>query len=154
MSSRTIKIYSPDESEKKLFYSDDREKTDNACVGHLRIDFGTGKEFWHSWWPHNGETKFGLNNEKFKETLEHVIYALRGSLLNSRRSMEDNLGKMPASELNDWKGLKVECEGYDFYLRCKPMPGNYDCYCYCYDKQMLEQALQEEQNEDIQMGEM
>ena len=39
-----------------LFYSELDEKQDEALgtVGHIRMDFGSGgKEFWHTWWPHN-----------------------------------------------------------------------------------------------------
>ena len=39
-----------------LFYSELDEAQDEALgtVGHIRMDFGSGgKEFWHTWWPHN-----------------------------------------------------------------------------------------------------
>ena len=53
-----------------LFYSELDEKQDEALgtVGHIRMDFGSGgKEFWHTWWPHN-EDRF--NTLEFKEELQ------------------------------------------------------------------------------------
>ena len=41
-----------------LFYSqlDETEDAALGTVGHVRMDFGSsGKEFHHSWWPHNGD---------------------------------------------------------------------------------------------------
>ena len=53
-----------------LFYSELDQKQDEALgtVGHIRMDFGSGgKEFWHTWWPHN-EDRF--NTLEFKEELQ------------------------------------------------------------------------------------
>ena len=39
-----------------LFYSELDKAQDEALgtIGHIRMDFGSGgKEFWHTWWPHN-----------------------------------------------------------------------------------------------------
>lgn len=63
--------------EAKLFYSMDAEE-DRALgtVGHLRIDFGHGgKEFWHTWWPHNGDQ---FNTPEFKEISQSRISSLFG----------------------------------------------------------------------------
>ena len=56
-----------------LFYSELDQKQDEALgtVGHIRMDFGSGgKEFWHTWWPHN-EDRF--NTLEFKEELQGVL---------------------------------------------------------------------------------
>ena len=58
-----------------LFYSDLDEKQDEALgtVGHVRMDFGHGgKEFWHTWWPHNQDQ---FNTPEFKATLQTVVDA-------------------------------------------------------------------------------
>lgn len=31
-----------------MFYSD--SPAEPRCIGHLRMDFGSGQEFWTSWW--------------------------------------------------------------------------------------------------------
>ena len=48
---------SPDEA--GLFFSELEPEKDEALgtIGHVRMDFGHGgREFWHSWWPHNGDS--------------------------------------------------------------------------------------------------
>lgn len=60
-----------------LFYSQVEEDRDwqSGTVGHVRMDFGhRGKEFWHTWWPHNQDQ---FNTPEFKETLQTVVDALR-----------------------------------------------------------------------------
>ncbi len=60
-----------------LFYSQVEENRDwhSGTVGHVRMDFGHGgKEFWHTWWPHNQDQ---FNTPEFKETLQTVVDALR-----------------------------------------------------------------------------
>lgn len=60
-----------------LFYSQAEEDRDwqSGTVGHVRMDFGHGgKEFWHTWWPHNQDQ---FNTPEFKETLQTVVDALR-----------------------------------------------------------------------------
>lgn len=62
-----------------LFYSELDEKQDEALgtVGHIRMDFGSGgKEFWHTWWPHN-EDRF--NTLEFKEELQAIVDTLRAN---------------------------------------------------------------------------
>ena len=43
-----------------------------------------------------------------------------------------------------------------YFLRCTPLRGDYDCYCYCYDKALFEEVLAEEQAQepDMEMGVM
>ena len=50
--------------EASLFYSDDQTDRSLGTVGHVRMDFGSsGKGFYHTWWPHNGEQ---FNTPEFK----------------------------------------------------------------------------------------
>ena len=47
-----------------LFYSDDQADRALGTVGHVRMDFGSsGKGFYHTWWPHNGDQ---FNTPEFK----------------------------------------------------------------------------------------
>ena len=155
MGNKTIHIYQPKENEKKLFYSGNNEKIEEACIGHLRIDFGFGKEFRHSWWQHNGETENKLNTQPFKETLDRVIDSFRKNLLKNREYMGVFLSQLPTIQLDSYQGFKAECDGYVFFIRCDPAPGTYNCFCYCYDKALLEQAMTEqENNNDIDIGGM
>lgn len=39
-----------DPEQRSMFYSDCDPALRNACVGHLRMDFGSDNEFWNTWW--------------------------------------------------------------------------------------------------------
>ena len=124
-----------------LFYSDLDEKQDEALgtVGHVRMDFGHGgKEFWHTWWPHNQDQ---FNTPEFKETLQTVVDALRrdGPLkdLSAMRSYCQQHGGAITKDGENF-GYIVETERYQFCLRCTPVPGHYQGYLYCYDKRQQE----------------
>ena len=150
MHSKRIMITKPEQNEHKLFYSSDGEQK-KALIGHLRIDFGSGDEFWHSWWGEHEE----MNDDEFSDTLDHIFRTMRKHIFKNRDSMKAYLKKLPTEQIDDWQGFKAECSGYDFYLRCNTAQGNYDCYCYCYDKELLEQAMSKQnETEDIEIGGM
>ena len=57
----------------------------NACVGYVRMDFGSGKEFWSTWRGNRED----LNNSVFKAELSAVVDQLRtDGLLKDRYSMQ------------------------------------------------------------------
>lgn len=58
-----------------LFSKDDAADLKNGCIGHLRGDFGSGKQFYTTWWPHQGNR---LNTESFKADIDRVVNWLRG----------------------------------------------------------------------------
>ena len=60
--------------ERQLFFAIENETRDYGCIGHLRGDFGSGKEFWTTWFPH---TCHELNDEHFKTIFDAVINELR-----------------------------------------------------------------------------
>ena len=149
MDSKRITITRPEKNERELFFSGG--KAESACIGHLRIDFGSGDEFWHSWWGKHEE----MNDAEFSDILDHLFRTMRKNIFKDRESMKEYLKKLPTEQIDDWQGFKAECGGYDFYLRCNTAKGNYDCYCYCYDKELLEQAMSKQnETEDIEIGGM
>lgn len=152
-------ISAADKSEEKLFYSCDDEGIRAARVGHLRLDFGSGKQFYGTWF----EGSAGLNDQAFKDDQNMVINSLRSTLLKNRESMSDYIHEHDSFDLgNRGNGFKVQTDSNVFFLRCFPKAGEYDCYCYCYDRELLEHAMSqtdgenmaEEENSDISMGGM
>lgn len=124
-----------------LFYSQVEEDRDwqSGTVGHVRMDFGHGgKEFWHTWWPHNQDQ---FNTPEFKETLQTVVDALRrdGPLkdLSAMRSYCQQHGGGITEDGENF-GYIAETEHYQFCLRCTPVPGHYQGHLYCYDKRQQE----------------
>ena len=131
-----------DAEQKSMFYSDCESALQNACVGHLRMDFGSGNEFYSSWF----ESRENLNDSAFKAELQEVVNELRrDGLLKNRREMQRFCDANQSLNLDESCGFSVETDSHIFLLRCRPERGNYDCYCYCYDKREL--LLAQEQRE-------
>ena len=131
-----------DAEQKSMFYSDCEPALRNACVGHLRMDFGSGNEFYSSWFG----SREDLNDSAFKADLQEVVNELRkDGLLKNRREMQRFCDARQSLNLDESCGFSVETDSHIFLLRCRPERGNYDCYCYCYDKREL--LLAQEQHE-------
>lgn len=119
-----------------LFYSELDEKQDEALgtVGHIRMDFGSGgKEFWHTWWPHNADR---FNTLEFKEDLQAIVDTLRANgPLKDLASMSSYCHKYGGAITEDSRsfGYVAETDHYRYCLRCTPTPGDYQGYLYCYD---------------------
>ena len=137
-----IKCAEPEQH--SMFYSDCEPALRNACVGHVRMDFGSGNEFYSSWW----ENRSDLNNEPFRSELDEVVNELRkDGLLKNRSGMQKYCSYHQSLNVNESYGFSVETDDHLFLFRCRPDRGNYDCYCYCYNKQELRLAQSQEQSE-------
>lgn len=133
-----------DAEQKSMFYSDCEPALRNACVGHLRMDFGSGNEFYSSWFGSRDD----LNDSAFKAELQEVVNELRrDGLLKNRREMQRFCDAHQSLNLDESCGFSVETDSHLFLLRCRPERGNYDCYCYCYDKRELLLAQEQRQSE-------
>lgn len=93
-----------------LFYSqmDEAEDAVLGTVGHIRMDFGaSGKEFYHTWWPHNGDQ---FNTGEFKDELQKFVDMLRSdgpltNLASMRNYCYQHGGKITSrsDEKGGWK---------------------------------------------------
>ena len=130
-------IFETGRDEENLFFSTATEE--QACVGHLRGDFGSGTEFWTTWWDHHEE----LKDQPFRDELDAVVNALRkDGPLKDLRSMEDFCRKRPRSRMSpasgsDYYGFRVDTGRHRFYLRFLPRRGDYTFYIYCYQTDRL-----------------
>lgn len=128
-----------------LFYSEPDAEQDKALgtVGHVRMDFGhNGKEFWHTWWPHN-QNQFNI--PEFKDELQTIVDTLRADgPLKDLPSMHSFCAQNGGAITKDGRsfGYVVETDHYRYCLRCTPSPGDYQAYLYCYDKRQQELAQQ------------
>ena len=133
-----------DAEQKSMFYSDCEPALRNACVGHLRMDFGSGNEFYSSWFGSRDD----LNDSAFKAELQEVVNELRkDGLLKNRREMQRFSDAHQSLNLDESCGFSVETDSHLFLLRCRPERGNFDCYCYCYDKRELLLAQEQRESE-------
>ena len=138
-----------DMEQKSLFYSDCEPSLRNACIGHVRMDFGSGNEFWTSWWGNRED----MNDSAFKAELNDVVNDLRkNGLLKNRYEMQKVCGNNPSLALGEGHGFSVETDNNIFLFRCQPGQG-YDCYLYCYNKQELHLAQSKLQNQEQEQDE-
>ena len=134
----------PDEA--NLFFStlDKDEDKRLGVVGHVRADFGSGKEFWHTWWPHNEDT---LNTPAFKAELKEFADGLMqdGGPLKDLAAMEKYCAAHTEGVIDDnASGYIAESEHYRYCLRCTPLPGWYHVYIYIYDKRQQALSMNQE----------
>ena len=138
-----------DIEKKSLFYSDCEPSLRNACIGHVRMDFGSGSEFWTSWWGN----RENMNNSVFKAELNYLVNDLRkNGLLKNRYEMQKVCGNNPSLALGEGHGFSVETDNNIFLFRCQPGQG-YDCYLYCYNKNELQLTQSQLQNQEQEQDE-
>ena len=93
-----------------------------GCIGHLRGDFGSGQEFYTSWFDHRSEYK----TDEFKAELDEVVNTLRekDGLFFSRGSMTRFCYQNPEAEIEGnycaEYGFKVQMPQHTYMLRCNP----------------------------------
>lgn len=140
-----IEIAAAKESEYALMFSQsEKEDHANGCIGHLRGDFGTdGNEFHTTWWPHQNDV---LNTHEFKSDIDRVVNWLREGFapLKDRNTMR-RFCELRGRVLNAEEailppcGFSIHTKNYQYMLRCIPRKGDYNFYLYCYDKKAREQ---------------
>ena len=140
-----IEIAAAKESEYALMFSQsEKEDHANGCIGHLRGDFGTdGNEFHTTWWSHQNDV---LNTHEFKSDIDRVVNWLREGFapLKDRTTMR-RFCELRGRVLNAEEailppcGFSVHTKNYQYMLRCIPRKGDYNFYLYCYDKEAREQ---------------
>jgi hypothetical protein len=134
------------EAERKYTYTQSMQiMGQTGCIGHLRGDFDRdGNGFFTSWDDHRKD----LKTDEFKAELDDVINALRSEecgLLANRSSMRHFVAQNPGSDMvgnycTEY-GFRAETDKYAFLLRCNPIQGDYNFYCYCYVKDWLDSHI-------------
>lgn len=117
---------------------------EQACIGHLRGDFGSGTEFWTTWWDHQE----ALKDQAFKDELDNVVNALRkDGPLKDLSGMERFCRGHPRARMSPasgtyYYGFRVDTAKHRYYLRFLPLRNNYNFYIYCYQTDKLERAAE------------
>jgi len=141
-----FQVIQTDSSEHDLFFSQTGKDKALGCIGHLRGDFGNGKQFYSSWFDHRGE----LKSKAFKKELDEVVNFLRENpdcpVLRSRGDMAEfcwinSNSRIEGAWHEDVFGFKVQTAAHSYYLRCFPLAGDYNFYCYCYNNARLFREL-------------
>jgi hypothetical protein len=134
------------EAERKYTYAQSPQiMGQTGGIGHLRGDFGRdGNGFFTSWDDYWKD----LKTDEFKAELDEVIDALRSGeygLLENRSAMRQFVARHPESGMAGnyctEYGFRAETGQYAFLLRCNPIQGDYNFYCYCYVKEWLDSHI-------------
>lgn len=133
--------------ERKYTYSQSQQiSMQTGFIGYLRADFGrNGNEFFSTW----NEHRENWISKELKAEFDDIINYLRSDecgLLASRRSMVDYARQNPESgfkgNYTTEYGFRTDTEKYSYLLRCNPTQGDYNLYCYCYEKQWLDRHIE------------
>ena len=113
-----------------------------GLIGYLRADFGSnGNEFWTTW----NDFRKDLKTDEFKAEFDDVINSLRdGDILSGRKQMSSYCYSTPDSSFNDDRnhyGVRLDTDKYSYLMRLNPNKGEYNLYCYCYQKEWLNEHL-------------
>lgn len=115
-----------------------------GLIGYLRADFGsTGKEFYSTW----NDFRKDLKTDEFKKEFDLVINNYRfgdGEFLSGRSAMTKFCYEHPESSYEDDRnhyGVRVDTKWYSYLMRLNPNRGEYNLYCYCYQREWLDNHL-------------
>ena len=129
-------------------------RNESGLIGHLRADFGSGEQFYSSWWGFREE----LNTGEFKKDIDFVINGLRekNEFLASRKKMAKYCREHPEGVIYDdgfssSYGVRVDTEKYVYMMRLNPMAGTYNLYCYCYVKDVLDEHIRKNEVESEEL---
>ena len=121
-----LKITSMTPEERLYVYNQSSQlEGQTGCIGHLRGDFGSGQEFYTSWFDHRSEYK----TDEFKTELDEVVNTLRekDGLFFSRDSMTKHCYQHPEAEFEGnycaEYGFKVRTPQHTYLFRCNPNYG-------------------------------
>lgn len=115
-----------------------------GCIGHLRGDFGSGQEFYTSWFDHRSEYK----TDEFKSEFDEVVNTLRkeDGPLFTLGGMSKFCYQHPEAEFKGnycaEYGFKVQTPQHTYMLRCNPNYGDYNFYLYAYVAKFLEYHIE------------
>ncbi len=140
----TIRPLTP--AERQFTYSQSQQIAEaTGCIGHLRADMGSnGLGFYSTWDDHCGE----LKTQEFKDELDDVINAQRfdsayDGILKDRSALSRYCYAHPDTAYgNDREyGIRVDTARYAYLLRLNPYRGEYNLYCYSYERDKLDLYL-------------
>jgi len=138
------------EQERKYTYSQSQQIFGQTnCIGHLRGDMDSnGTGFFISWDNHCAS----LKSDVFKEEFDTVINMLRfderyGGVLKNRSSLAAYCYGNPDSAFETDHsreyGFRADTEKYSYLLRLNPNKGEYNFYCYCYERETLDSHMKQ-----------
>lgn len=143
-----LDIYGLASAERMYTYSQSTQIMGQCgCIGYLRGDFGSGQEFYTTWFDQRAEYK----TDQFKADFDQVVNALRArdgcGLFASRDSMGrfclDHADAAFAGNSGTEYGFKLKTAEHTYLLRCNLNRGDYNFYLYAYVTRHLEHHIEQ-----------
>ena len=136
------------QEEHYVFAQDEEIQKQSGLIGYLRADHDTdGYAFFSTWFGFNDDLKV----QEFKDELDDVINMLRfgedNPFLKNRTEMERYCRSHPETKLSlqGWSkkdhGVRIDTQEYAYLMRLIPVKGDYNLYCYCHKRDMLDKHL-------------
>ena len=122
-----------------------------GCIGHLRADMDrSGNGFYSSWEDHSPS----LKTQEFKDEFDEVINALRfgdanGGIFKNRSALASYCYAHPETSFGDDRGeygIRIDTADHAYLFRLNPRQGEYDVYCYCYQREWLDRNIERAKN--------
>lgn len=120
-----------------------------GTIGYLRGDFDSNGNGFHTTWFDEVESR---KTDEFKVEFDEVINALRfdetyGGLLSSRSAMQKYGRNQPDSafqgNFTTEYGFRIDTGSFAYLLRCIPVKGDYNFYCWCFEAKWLDRHLKQ-----------
>ena len=144
----TIRPMTP--QERLYSYSQSQQITmQTGTIGYLRGDFDSSGNEFHSTWFDEVESR---KSDEFKAEFQEVIDALRfdeqyGGLLASRSAMQKCGRSQPESAFEGnyttEYGFRIDTKQFAYLLRCIPVKGDYNFYCWCFEAKWLDRHIKQ-----------
>ena len=133
------------QAEQKYTFKQSMQIESQTCqVGYLCGYFEDGGL--HTEWFDTDERR---NGDTFKNDLHSIITALKSpeyGLLADSAGMRKYVRRHPEGKFDRMKhptyGFRVDTDRYAFLIRCHPAQGDYNFYCYGYEKKWLDRNIQ------------
>ena len=136
--------------EQKYAYAQSQQITmQTGAIGYLRGDFDSNGIGFHTTWFDEVESR---KTDEFKAEFDEVINALRfdetyGGLLSSRSAMQKYGRNQPDSAFQGnyttEYGFRIDTGSFAYLLRCIPVKGDYNFYCWCFEAKWLDRHLKQ-----------
>lgn len=148
MMDMTIRPMTP--QERLYSYSQSQQITmQTGAIGYLRGDFDSSGNEFHSTWFDEVESR---KTDEFKVEFQEVIDALRfdeqyGGLIASRSAMQKYGRNQPDSAFEGnyttEYGFRIDTNQFAYLLRCIPVKGDYNFYCWCFEAKWLDRHIKQ-----------
>lgn len=148
MMDMTIRPMTP--QERLYAYAQSQQITmQTGAIGYLRGDFDSSGNEFHSTWFDEVESR---KTDEFKAEFQEVIDTLRfdkqySGLLASRSAMQKYGRNQPDSAFEGnyttEYGFRIDTKQFAYLLRCIPVKGDYNFYCWCFEAKWLDRHIKQ-----------